>query len=174
MGKGAFGRVAQQNEKLDLIVVVPNPFHGGFPIDVNGRAGAQQSRFGSAHAAPLQRRVINLAFGKTLLVIKKVAGRLNGPVQLVLMRHLDFWMAFQKIGQRARASFLRARNDKIQLLNRLLLGFKKHRNWSAEVISTFENTMPEVKVSARVGTRARMKNLEQPTKKCARPAIMFM
>src|SRR5205823_10647274 len=94
-----------------------------------------------------------------------MAGWLDGRVQLVFMRHLDFWMAFQKIGQRARASFLRARNDKIQLLDRLLLDFKKHRNWSAEMVSTFENTMSEVKVSAQFGTRARMKNPEQSNQK---------
>jgi hypothetical protein len=63
-------------------------------------------------------------------------------------------MGLQKIGQRARASFLRARNDKIQLLDRWLLGFKKHGNWSAKVVSTFEKTMSDVKVSAQVGTRS--------------------
>ena len=174
MGKGAFGRVAQQNEKLDLIVVVPNPFHGGFPIDVNGRAGAEENRFSLPHASSLQGGIINLALGKTFLVIKKMTGWLDGRVQLVLMRHLDLWMGLQKIGQRARASFLRARNDKIQLLDRLLLGFKKHRDWSAEVVSTFENTMPEVKVSARAGCALTGKIRNSPTKNCARPAIMFM
>jgi len=99
----------------------------------------------------LQRRVVNLAFGETFLVIKKVAGRLNSPVQLVFMRHLDFWMALQKVGQRARASFLHARNDKIQRLDGLLLDSKKHRNRSAKVVSIFQNTMPEVKVSHRLG-----------------------
>ena len=88
------------------------------------------------------------------LVIKKMAGWLNGPVQLVFMRHLDLWMALQEIGQRARASFLRARNDKIQLLDVWLLGFKKHGNWSAKVASTFKKAMPDVKVSAQVGKRS--------------------
>jgi hypothetical protein len=113
VGKGAFRRVAQQNEKLDLTVVVPNPFHGGFPIDVNGRAGAEEDRLSLPHASSLQGGIINLALGKTFLVIKKMAGWLDGRVQLVFMRHLDLWMGLQKIGQRARASFLRARNDKI-------------------------------------------------------------
>ena len=133
VGESAIRWIPQQDQKLELIVVVPDSLHGGSPIDVNWSAGAEQSRFAFARTAPLQRRVINLRSGKPLFVIKKMASWLNGTVQLVFVRHLDFWMPVEKIGQRAGSSFLRAGDDEIQFCSWWTFEFEEHRNSSDKV-----------------------------------------
>ena len=90
------------------------------------------------HTASLQGGVINFVPGETFFIIKKVAGRLNGPMQLVFVRHRDPWVALEEVGQRARASFLRACDDEIQRVGRLAFGFKEHGNSSAKVVCSFE------------------------------------
>ena len=77
-----------------------------------------QNRIAFAHTAPVQRRVVNLALGKPLFVIKKMASRLNGTMQFILVRHLDLRMYSKKVGQRGSASFLHAGNNEIQFCSR--------------------------------------------------------
>ena len=142
MGERSIRRIPQQNQELDFTVVVPNSFHRVSPIDVNRGAGAQQSRFASADAAPLQRRVINLVLGEPLFIIKKMAGWLNNPMQLVFMRHLDFRMALQEIRQRSSASLLRSGDDEIQLRSRLALEFEEHGDLSAKRLAPSRRGRP--------------------------------
>ena len=110
--------IPQQDQQLDFVVVIPDSLDGGSPIDVNWRAGADQNRIAFAHTAPVQRRVVNLALGEPLFVIKKMASRLNGTMQFILVRHLDLRMYSKKVGQRGSASFLHAGNNEIQFCSR--------------------------------------------------------
>ena len=79
------------------------------------------------HTASVQRRIIDLLLAKPFFIVKKMASRLNGAVQLILMRHFDFRMSLEKIRQGGRASFLRARNNEIQFGGGWPFKFKKHR-----------------------------------------------
>jgi len=131
--------IPQQNQQLDLIVVIPNSFHRGSPVDVNWRAGAEQNRCALARAASVQRRVINLGLCESLFVIEKMAGGLDYAVQLVFVRHLDFRMALEEIRQRSGAGLLRANDNKIQFRSRWAFEFEQHRKARLlKTVTTFE------------------------------------
>jgi hypothetical protein len=58
---------------------------------------------------------------------------------------------------------LRARNDEIQLLDRWLLGFKKHRNWSAKRLAPSRRRCPMSRCRHRLGCALVTKTRKDPT-----------
>ena len=114
----AIDRISQQDDEFDLPVVIPNPLHCRFPIQITRRdfAGyclsrrreAEEGRSCDRPKLSMQQVVIDRP-GKNFVVVEEM--------QLLPLWQRDLWMLSQEIMERGRARLLRARDDEIEPFN---------------------------------------------------------